>query len=1355
MIGMRWLLAMCSALALTAGLSANEFTHHDNFEAYTDDTPVAAVWEPVSGTWAVRQERYRGSSRYRGTALCVVSPEADRLTVEATVQVQERLSKTGWATAGVMIYVDGGNFWRFSLVAGPEDQRYCELSEMYRGVWQAQRQGPTLLEGTKEAGGDWKSDGSYRLRIELDPEAVRGTMLDAETGAVLGRESYAFDKAPHLASGRPALALDATTTDFDDVRIAATIGEVKWPEGAPALERGRNATLALLIDDFPGAHRAKCEAIAAALRQRDFGVNVLSGAQLARAGVLHPAHFDALVLPDANVFPANAIEPLLRYLRMGGKMVAIGTRPFATQVHRVDGEWLRQQGLKERLRDVQPTRVLEDFENGGRLRWTRSTNDRTHDATLTIQPGGAGGTEAGAKIVVADLTGWDTFAEDMMAAPFVDAHTLTCFWAKGDRRTPKLSVEWREKDGSRWIAVVELSRQWQHYVLAPEDFIFWPHGSSTSRGGPPDRFDPANAEQIVFGVAFSHTGRDPGPHTFWIDEIGTADSPLPSLDWPPPPILEIISPAYKLYPLTNARRLRVSPRAPWLESVGQGLGAPPGGCHSPVHRPTGQGFRTGAQYRWIPLVEVTGDNGAMRGAPVSMLLNYGGMYRLSAWTSFAFDGSEPWRSPRTISMLAAALVRLTSDLLLCEAGSEYFSYFPDEPITLGAKVVNLGRRQRTGIVRLTVRPLAGAAAAFEKQFEVRVPPQDIREVSASWHPGRLDQSGYTVTCELIQDGRVTDRISHEIGALKERGRFDRASLVTVREGDFYLRGKPWQPHGINYWGLYVAGSEPSGYGLGWLSPGFYQPDVVDRDLDQIVSLGMNMVSIQFNNLAVTRNLLDFLRRAEAHDLKVNVFIGAADPMRFDPEATRQFIEAADLAGNETILAYDISWEPRFGGKRAAKDRGRYDVEWARWIVERYGSIENAERDWGVRCPRHDDGRIASPSDGQLFDDGEWRVMAVAYRRFMSDFLSRRFREAVRQVREYDPHHLVSFRTGASVTGGNGRGDYPYDFAAVAKHVDFLCPEGWALRDDVRPGGFTTAYCHLVAPEKPVMWAEYGYNIWDLSAMAPDPQKRLIQRDRYAEFYRMFLESGARGAVSWYWAGWFRVGEDSDYGICPQDRSERPVWKVIHKYGARLVDAPPLAQPNVWITIDREAHPAGYHHVFYAKSLEYLAAIDAGKTPALRTEGTGTTSANTPLLAVGNTVYNGKNPPKYLNAEFNEVAIRGADGAWVRVHDGSVVNVTAEAPIIARASIGNTAEASWLSPARHPEVGSVYLSSRLEGGLQFAQPIPEDVPYLGDAVIPDFQLSRGITTETRVALEMTAKGRAWFGEKTPVTLRPVP
>ncbi|MFZ4398059.1 MAG: hypothetical protein ACOYOU_20795 [Kiritimatiellia bacterium] len=137
----------------------------------------------------------------------------------------------------------------------------------------------------------------------------------------------------------------------------------------------------------------------------------------------------------------------------------------------------------------------------------------------------------------------------------------------------------------------------------------------------------------------------------------------------------------------------------------------------------------------------------------------------------------------------------------------------------------------------------------------------------------------------------------------------------------------------------------------------------------------------------------------------------------------------------------------------------------------------------------------------------------------------------------------------------------------------------------------------------------------------------------------------------------------------------------------------------------------------------------------------------PLKAVGNTDYNGNNPPKYLNAEFNYVSVKDADGKWVDVQNGVRIKVKAGAPVLCRASAGNTQSATWIAPVKAKGVkGAVYLAAVPGTEVQSRGPITADTPCFADAEIPEFILSQSVNKETKVVLQMTAEGRAWFGEK---------
>ena len=108
-----------------------------------------------------------------------------------------------------------------------------------------------------------------------------------------------------------------------------------------------------------------------------------------------------------------------------------------------------------------------------------------------------------------------------------------------------------------------------------------------------------------------------------------------------------------------------------------------------------------------------------------------------------------------------------------------------------------------------------------------------------------------------------------------------------------------------------------------------------------------------------------------------------------------------------------------------------------------------------------------------------------------------------------------------------------------------------------------------------------------------------------------------------------------------------------------------------------------------------------------------------------------------------------------VEDGAVVRVRKNAPVLARASVGNLQEATWITPQNAKgRTGGVYLASTKESKLDFLLEIPHDTAYLDDAEFDEFVLAQGIAGNTRVVLQMTAKNRAWFGEKLEFVLKPI-
>jgi beta-galactosidase GanA len=312
-------------------------------------------------------------------------------------------------------------------------------------------------------------------------------------------------------------------------------------------------------------------------------------------------------------------------------------------------------------------------------------------------------------------------------------------------------------------------------------------------------------------------------------------------------------------------------------------------------------------------------------------------------------------------------------------------------------------------------------------------------------------------------------------------------------------------------------------------------------------------------------------------------------------------------------------------------RKRWNADWAKWIADRYGSLANAEADWGVRAPRLGD-QVTSPPTEQFREDGPWRVMVAGYRRFMDDLMSRHWNDATRKLRRLDPNHLVSFRQGALPS-------FDFTFTATPKHVDFFAMEGYSFRPDAKGTnntvGFINRYIHFMTKGKPYLWAEFGASAWDRATMRAG-EKEITNQGQYHELiYRLAFETGANGVSPWWLAGGYRVSEKSDYGILNPDGTLRPSGALLQTYAALFKTPRSYPIPDTWFTMDRDAHSGGHYRIAYNEGAQaFKEAAAQGRQLGIRTPGTGTTSADTPLLAVGNTKYNGRNPPKYLDAEFN-------------------------------------------------------------------------------------------------------------------------
>ncbi len=941
---------------------------------------------------------------------------------------------------------------------------------------------------------------------------------------------------------------------------------------------------AIIGQSLPNTGAAVVEALHATARSAGFNPAYLAPDALADSTALQ--RFQVLLIANARSLPLACIPAVRQYMDQGGHVVALGLPAWQDLVTRADGRWLTRDQRDAALQAIKPQHTLVDFESGDLAAWHRSSHKPELPSTRSIDPAGAG---KALHISIPGLNGWETLIRDF-DRPFAPGQSITCFRAKGSANTRALLLEWGERDGSRWLATVRLTDEWQEYRLLPDAFSPWQ--PPAGRGHRGDRFNPANAVRFAVGLAVSHMAIPAGRQEYWFDDLATAANPLG--DGPQPadiPAIEGLCPAYKFYPITTPVQV-IAARYPQFVRADSGLLA--------MHpRPQGAGYLKDRPWRWQPLLTaIDPRDGDFRGAVAALVMP---IHRpMPSGVIAGFTPADPafYSDPTVRKVLSDAIASIRRGVFIQEGGAQYYTAFEKQSIRLGARVAAL-KSASAGeyTVRLQVTADGAQNPAYQRDWLVRLAPGEATEVNDAWTPESWPAGGYRVAALLLENARVVDALRHELHVWRPR---EKPAFIEARDGGLWLDGKPWKAHGVNYMPSSGVGLDHGGLFEQWLGAAAYDPQVIERDLRRIRGMGMNSISIfLYHQSMAAQNALDMLRRCEQLSLKVNLSLRPGTPMDFHWDQMRQIIQTLQLARNDTIFTYDLAWEPSHFDE---KHQQRYNPHWREWVIRKYGSVEKAERAWQVPGPRAG-GELVVPSMRMLTADGAWRGMVADYRLFLDELLASRYAEARRLVKSIDPNHAVSFRKQFSGDPTfNNANLLPYDFYGLRDAVDIWEPEAYGRIGDwsqVKPGHFTAAYARLCDPAKPVVWAEIGVSAWDTATMFPDPAKLAFQAQYYRDFHRMLRMSGADGVYYWWYPGGYRANEQSDYGIINPDGTDRPVTRVIREESDRFLAAPRPPAPAVVIRVNRDADARGLFGIYEKVKDQYWKAIDAGQQVQLQ------------------------------------------------------------------------------------------------------------------------------------------------------------
>jgi Beta-galactosidase len=1020
------------------------------------------------------------------------------------------------------------------------------------------------------------------------------------------------------------------------------------------------------------------------LRDAGYQVHVVAPTELSLL-----ASDDLVAVPSLERLPLGAFKSIDKFVSLGGDLLATGGEPFREPLYRSGGRWV---SVSELLAAVKTAKIVFQPASAMLQRSSYEKAEPISESTVT----GPDGNPTALRVTIPNLVAWDTLSVNSLPeSPFVGGANLTIVWVRG-APGQRLTIEWRERDKSRWEAVVPLAAKWRRLVLPPSAFRFSPGTAEQWRKH--THFQPEQACAIAFGLSTS-LGSKAGPAEYEIGPVGVAVSPG-RLDEFEAPILETISPWYKQY---DAMRRGHGVRIPIVRARGLTAALESEGRYRVVgellNPAATRYFRiNGGALIWVPWPEMTGK-----------------------------DRSETVELLRDTSLKVALL----------NGGAKDFVALAGEPVVLGAQVKNASREPVGVDVTWTI------AGMGMRHARITLVGNESEVLSAPDLPSP-PPGEYRVETVLKLGSEEIDRIHGYLRVLDPRTTRVPSQRIRVANGHFTVGGKRIFLNGVNYSPRYVSGLEPTRYLNDWLTPRDYDPDIVEADLDLISQLGMNLVSISASQPESARPLMDFLERCRKHGFWANIFIGSAGNLQPNPDRDKEILTSAYLPGNDRVFAYDLSWEPRLGDHRG---RAIWDKAWRDWIDEQYGSVEEAEKAWGMEAPRDDAGLVTNPTDTQITTDGPHRIMVAAYRRFADDLISRVYGRVIRRLRALDPDALMGVRTGYGGTGQPpNNAAMGYDLAAGAAHLDFISPEGYGMPpefDAARGSGFITAYGRYAGYEKPVFWSEFGLSV------GPDgaAENRRVQALLDESTLRVAADSDADGAAVWWWPGGWRVNEKSDYGIVNPDGTPRQSAMILGEWGRKLLGNPARTEASpISIEINRDADARGFLGLWERFSKLYVDDKIAGRSVRLVTPGTGTDTADMPLVQVGDVTYRETSPLKYANSEVAELRVSCPDGERV-VENDSEISVPRDSVCQVTAQLVNSGEASWVAAGRSSAAGACILHTSVGDA-----PVKENVARFGKTTVGPLRVEVH-HNQVLVTGRISAIGRGTFGETLRLRVRP--
>jgi hypothetical protein len=263
---------------------------------------------------------------------------------------------------------------------------------------------------------------------------------------------------------------------------------------------------------------------------------------------------------------------------------------------------------------------------------------------------------------------------------------------------------------------------------------------------------------------------------------------------------------------------------------------------------------------------------------------------------------------------------------------------------------------------------------------------------------------------------------------------------------------------------------------------------------------------------------------------------------------------------------------------------------------------------------------------------------------------------------------------------------------------FMEPEGYSLNASDEAAlqiAFANAYARYTQPESPVVWKEYGRHCWTGMPdgnFHPDSQLLQSQADYYAYTLDYCLNAYTSGMFCWFYAGGFRIGENSDYGILNPDGSDRPVTALLREYAPKFIGQGER-KGVVEITVERDDYVGGLYGMFDAVKGQLAQAYRQGKCVTFinkQQENADTYTYADELLdyAVGGAKAGESYPLRYVGGQIMQIEFEGN---------------------VAKITVCNTKQSTW-------RAGTVSIVSTEDSAVKLNASIDKELGYLEETTV---------------------------------------